>query len=78
MMRSVVKLFVTVHWLRTSETAPYTSFIPLSLGGSLLAFLLLAVALLAALIARIRFQLEEILYESRRSRHDVPPVRKAG
>ena len=40
MMRSVVKLFVTVHWLRTSETAPYTSFIPLSIGGSLLAFLL--------------------------------------
>ena len=71
-------LFVTVHWLRTSETAPYTSFISLSIGGSLLAFLLFAVALLADLIARIRFQLEEILYESRRSRHDVPPVRKAG
>lgn len=71
-------LFVTAHWLRTSETAPYTSLITISIGATLLAFLLFAVALLADLIARLRFQLEEMLYESRRSRLDVPPIRKAG
>jgi hypothetical protein len=71
-------LFVTAHWLRTSETAPYTSLITISIGGALLSFLLFAVALLADLIQRLRFQLEEMLYESRRSRLDVPTIRKAG
>ena len=69
-------LFVSVHWLRTGETAPYTSFITLSVGGMLFGFLLGAVALLADLIGRVRFELEEILYESRRSRLATPPIRK--
>lgn len=74
----LIGLFVTVHWLRTSETAPYTSLITISIGGVLFGFLLAAVALLADLIARLRFQIEEMLYESRRSRLDARPVRKAG
>ena len=71
-------LFVTVHWLRTSETAPYTSLITISVGGLLFGLLLGAVALLADLIARVRFQLEEMLYESRRRRLDTPTIRKVG
>jgi glycosyltransferase involved in cell wall biosynthesis len=74
----VAGLFVTVHWLRTSETAPYTSLITISVGGLLFSVLLGAVALLADLIARLRFQLEEMLYESRRSRLDAPTIRKVG
>jgi glycosyltransferase involved in cell wall biosynthesis len=69
--------FVSWHWLRTSETAPYTSLITLSVGGTLFGFLLGAVALLADLIGRVRFELEEILYESRRNRLDTPAIRKA-
>lgn len=69
-------LLVTTHWLRTGETAPYTSLITISVGGVLLGLLLGAVALLADLIARLRFQLEEMLYESRRSRHDTPTIRR--
>lgn len=71
-------LFVTIHWLRTSETAPYTSLITISVGGVLLGLLLGVVALLADLIARLRFQLEEMLYESRRSRLDPPTIRRVG
>lgn len=59
---------VFVHWLRTGETVPYTQFITVSVGGVLLAVLLGAVALLADLIARLKFQVEEILHETRRSR----------
>ena len=69
-------VFVTVHWLRTGETAPYTSLITLSVGGLLCGFLLGAVALLADLIGRVRFELGEMLYESRRSRLDTPTIRK--
>lgn len=69
-------MFVSVHWLRTGETAPYTSMITLSVGGLLFGFLLGAVALLADLIGRVRFELEEMLYESRRSRLDTPVIRK--
>jgi glycosyltransferase involved in cell wall biosynthesis len=68
--------WVSIHWLRTGETAPYTSFITLSVGGLLFGFLLGAVALLADLIGRVRFELEEMLYESRRSRLDTPTIRK--
>jgi glycosyltransferase involved in cell wall biosynthesis len=68
--------FVSVHWLRTGETAPYTSLITVSVGGLLFGFLLGAVALLADLIGRVRFELEEMLYESRRSRLDTPTIRK--
>lgn len=71
-------LFVTMHWLRTSETAPYTSLITISVGGVLLGLLLGVVALLADLIARLRFQLEEMLYESRRSRLETPTIRRVG
>lgn len=71
-------VFVSAHWLRTSETAPYTSLITLSVGGVLAGVMLGAVALLADLIARLRFQLEEMLYESRRSRLEPPAIRKAG
>lgn len=63
---------VFVHWLRTGETVPYTSFITVSVGGVLLALLLATIALLADLIARLRFQVEELLYESRRKRFDAP------
>jgi glycosyltransferase involved in cell wall biosynthesis len=63
---------VFVHWLRTGQTIPYTSFITVSVGGVLLALLLATVALLADLIARLRFQVEELLYESRRKRFDTP------
>ena len=68
--------FVSVHWLRTGETAPYTSLITLSVGGLLCGFLLGAVALLADLLGRVRFEVGEMLYESRRSRLDTPPIRK--
>ena len=71
-------LFVTVHWLRTGETAPYTSLITISVGGVLLGLLLGVVALLADLIGRVRFQVEEMLYESRRSRLDSPTIRRVG
>lgn len=71
-------VFVSVHWLRTGETAPYTSLITLSVGGVLFGMMLGAVALLADLIARLRFQLEEMLYESRRNRLDTPTIRRAG
>ncbi len=71
-------MFVSVHWLRTGETAPYTSMITLSVGGLLFGFMLGAVALLADLIGRVRFELEEMLYESRRSRLNAPPIRKVG
>jgi glycosyltransferase involved in cell wall biosynthesis len=64
----LIGLAVFVHWLRTGETAPYTSFITVSVGGVLFALLLGTVALLADLIARLRFQVEELLYESRRQR----------
>ena len=60
--------FVFVHWLRTGETIPYTQFITVSVGGVLLSMLLGAVALLADLIARLKFQVEEILHASRESR----------
>ena len=57
-----------VHWLKTGETAPYTSLIIVSVGGVLLAVLLGAVALLADLIARLKFQVEEILHDTRKAR----------
>ncbi len=60
--------FVFVHWWRTGETIPYTQFITVSVGGVLLSVLLGAVALLADLIARLKFQVEEILHESRQIR----------
>lgn len=69
-------LIVSVHWLKTGETAPFTSFITLSVGGFLLAFLLGILALIADLIARIRFQLEELLYESRKKRAMPNPRRR--
>ena len=59
---------VFVHWWRTGETAPYTSFITVSVGGVLLGVLLAAVAMLADLIARLKFQVEEVLHDSRRLR----------
>jgi glycosyltransferase involved in cell wall biosynthesis len=59
---------VLVHWWRTGETAPYTSFITVSVGGVLLGVLLGAVAMLADLIARLKFQVEEVLHNSRRLR----------
>ncbi len=61
-------LLVLVHWIRTGETIPYTSFITVSVGGVILAFLLGIVALLADLIARLRFQVEELLFDARRAR----------
>jgi glycosyltransferase involved in cell wall biosynthesis len=67
-------LYVSVHWFRTGGTAPYTSLITLSVGGLLLAFMLGVVALLADLIGRMRFQLEEMLYESRRRTLDSTPT----
>jgi glycosyltransferase involved in cell wall biosynthesis len=59
---------VFVHWLRTGETEPYTSFITVSVGGVLLGFLLGILALIADLIARLRLQVDELLYESRKTR----------
>jgi hypothetical protein len=56
---------VFVHWLRTGETVPYTQFMTVSVGGVLLAVLLGAVALLADLIARLKFQVEELLHDAR-------------
>ena len=61
-----------VHWLSKRETLPYTEVITVSVGGVLLALLLATIALLADLIARLRFQVEELLYESRRKRFDAP------
>ena len=62
--------YVSLHWVRTGGTAPYTSLITLSVGGLLLAFMLGVVALLADLIGRMRFQLDELVYQSRRERVD--------
>lgn len=59
---------VFVHWFRTGETAPYTSFIVVSVGGVLLSFLLGILALIADLIARLRLQVDELVYESRKGR----------
>jgi hypothetical protein len=64
-------LWVLMWWLRTGETAPFTSFIVVSVGGVILAFLMANVALLADLIARVRIQVEELLYASRRSQVQV-------
>jgi glycosyltransferase involved in cell wall biosynthesis len=63
-----VGLAVFVHWLRTGETVPYTQFITVSVGGVLLSVLLGAVALLADLIGRLKFQVEEILHDARARR----------
>jgi hypothetical protein len=59
---------VTVHWLATGETAPYTQMITLGSAGILLAFVLVTLALIADLIARMRIQLDELVYESRREK----------
>lgn len=67
--------YVSIHWLRTGETAPYTSLITLSVGGLVIAFMLGVVALLADLIGRMRFQVEELVYESRRERINRLPAR---
>lgn len=64
---------VLVHWLRTGETAPYTSFIVVAVGGVLLGVMLGAVALLADFIARLKFQVEELLHDSRRQRRNGRP-----
>jgi glycosyltransferase involved in cell wall biosynthesis len=64
----LIGIGVFVHWWRTGETAPYTSFITVSVGGVLLGMLLGAVAMLADLIARLKFQVEEVLHNSRRLR----------
>jgi glycosyltransferase involved in cell wall biosynthesis len=69
-------IYVSAHWIRTGETAPYTSLITLGVGGLLLAFILGVVALLADLIGRMRFQLEELVYQSRRERVDQTLDRK--
>jgi hypothetical protein len=45
--------------------------ITLSVGGMLLAFILGVVALLADLIGRMRLQIEELVYRSRRERVDA-------
>jgi glycosyltransferase involved in cell wall biosynthesis len=64
----IIGALVFIHWLRTGQTIPYTSFITVSVGGVILGFALANVALLADLIARLRLQVEELLYESRRDR----------
>ena len=64
-------VYVSAHWVRTGGTAPYTSLITLSVGGLLLAFILGVVALLADLIGRMRLQIEELVYQSRRERVDA-------
>lgn len=68
---------VFIHWWQTGETAPYTSLITVSVGGVLLAVLLGAIALLADLIARLKFQVEEVLHDSRQSRMNHPAGRPA-
>jgi glycosyltransferase involved in cell wall biosynthesis len=67
---------VFAHWLRTGETIPYTSFIPVSVGGVLLSFLLGTLALVADLIARLRCEVEELLYESRKRRSAAESERR--
>jgi glycosyltransferase involved in cell wall biosynthesis len=63
-----IGIAVFVHWLRTGETVPYTQFITVSVGGVLLSVLLGAVALLADLIGRLKFQVEELLHDARARR----------
>ena len=67
----LIGLGVFVHWLRTGETVPYTQFITVSVGGVLLSFLLGMIALMADLIGRLRYQVEELLYESRKLRTET-------
>ena len=69
----LIGLSVFIHWLRTGETVPYTQFITVSVGGVLLSFLLGILALMADLIGRLRFQVEELLYESRKFRAERKP-----
>jgi hypothetical protein len=69
----LIGVAVFVHWLRTGQTAPYTSLITVSVGGVLWGVVLATVALLADLIARPRLQVEELLYESRQARTQRAP-----
>ena len=59
---------VFVHWWRTGETVPYTSLIVVSVGCVLLAVLLGVLAVIADFKPRLKFQVEEVLYDSRASR----------
>lgn len=77
LVAAAVGLGVFVHWMRTGETNPYSSLITVSVGGVLLSFLLGVLALVADLIARLRYQVEEILYESRRHRADAASRHRA-
>lgn len=70
---TLIGLGVFLHWCATGETRPFTSLITVSVGGVLLSFLLGAVALVADLIARLKFQVEELLYASRQRRYQREP-----
>jgi glycosyltransferase involved in cell wall biosynthesis len=62
--------WVIVHWLRTGETQPYTSFLTGSGVGLLMGVLLIVLALVADSLSRTRRILEELLYYSKRSYFD--------
>lgn len=69
----LIGVSVFIHWLQTGQTVPYTQFITVSVGGVLLSFLLGMIALMADLIGRLRYQVEELLYESRKLRAEHKP-----
>ena len=60
-------VFVLVHWARTGQTFPYTSFLFGSATGLILGFLLAIFALLADMIGRQGCALEEVWYWNRRA-----------
>jgi len=57
--------WVLVHWLRTGETAPYTSFLTGSALSVTLGIMLYVLALLADMVARQRAVQERVLFELR-------------
>jgi len=63
--------FVLVHWLRTGETIPYTSFLIGSAVGLLMGVVLAVLALVADSLGRVRRILEEILFLARKASYDA-------
>ena len=71
--------WVIVHWMRTGETQPYTSFLTGSSVGLLMGIVLLVLALVADSLSRTRRILEELLYFSKREYFEsIKAGRKSG
>ena len=71
-------LWVLVHWFRTGQTVPYTSFLTGSALGLTLGVFLYALALLADMVARQRILQERAMLEFRRMRQCIEGRRSNG